>query len=405
MPYDRGDNLFRAMGLVFLLLAGTEAHAASVTVDFDHLNDGTPITAPATFAATTPLREQLSGQGVHFTGGGGVLSGNFGVGGTSGRNFLAFNARLSARYADGSAAAPPEQIRFDQPTDLVRLSVGSAEVGTATLTALDAAGNPVGSAQRPLTPLTTPLEVQSTSYNIVAITLGVTGARSVVADDLVFLVPDHNNVPPVTRCALSGPSGANGWFIGDVQATLTATDADGTVASTRYRLDGGAWQPYTTPVVVTGDGTHTIEFQSSDNEGAWEEVKTENLQIDATRPVVQLELSNWLLYPPNHKLIPVTVNGSATDGTSGVANVTFQVKDEYATVQPTLTGFGQTILLQAARKGSDRDGRHYWVTVTVTDKAGNVSNASRVVLVPHNWRRLWRNERRLNSHESVAEHH
>jgi len=49
-------------------------------------------------ATAGPLREEYAAQGVHFTGGGGVLTGNFGVSGFSGANLLAFNARAAAAY-------------------------------------------------------------------------------------------------------------------------------------------------------------------------------------------------------------------------------------------------------------------------------------------------------------------
>src|SRR4051812_10368321 len=123
MRRDRSERLLRASALGVSLLTGGAAHAASVTVNFDALPDGTLFVAPTAFANTMPLRDEYAQvDGVHFLGGGGVLTGNFGVSGFSKSNFLAFNVRSTAHFSDGTTIpTPPEQIRFDQPANLVRL--------------------------------------------------------------------------------------------------------------------------------------------------------------------------------------------------------------------------------------------------------------------------------------------
>jgi hypothetical protein len=385
MPHNRADFFLGALALGVPILVGGAAQAASVTVDFNARADGTPFVAPTRFVDTVPLTEELAALGVRFVGGGGVLSGSFGVSGASGPNYLVFNARSTARYANGAAAAPPEQVRFDRPANLVRLRVGSAEGGTATLRAFDASGNVVGTAQVALTPTAKPVEVQSPAYNVAAVELTVTGARTVVADDLVFVVQDETNLPPVTECALDGRAGANGWFLGDVRDTLTARDPDGTVAATRCRVDGGEWQPYSEPVVVTGEGTHAFEYQSLDEDGAWEDVQAESVKIDTAPPAVDLRLSRLLLWPPNGKMLPVVVNGSTADTGSQGVKVVFEVKDEYGEVQPALSAFGETIRLQASVRPKDCNGRLYRVTATATDEAGQTNSVSRFVLVPRSW--------------------
>src|SRR2546427_12777746 len=127
MPPNKSKQALQGAALGVLIMSGGAAHASSLTVNFDLLPDGTPFLAPNQFVLTTALREQFAGRGVHFAGGGGVLTGNFGVAGASGLNFLAFNARSAAHYADGSLPVPPERVQFDQPADLVRLRVGSSE--------------------------------------------------------------------------------------------------------------------------------------------------------------------------------------------------------------------------------------------------------------------------------------
>jgi len=63
---------------------------------------------------------------------------------------------------------------------------------------------------------------------------------------------------PITTATYSPPT-VNGWFPTNPTVTLTALDRSGLgVASTSYRVDGGQWQAYTAPFVVTGDGTRTV---------------------------------------------------------------------------------------------------------------------------------------------------
>src|SRR5439155_21185910 len=60
--------------------------------------------------------------------------------------------------------------------------------------------------------------------------------------------------------------------------------------STRYRLDGSDWQPYSTPVLISGNGTHTLLYQSLDSGGLWEDVKSQSVQIDTTSPTTYCAL-------------------------------------------------------------------------------------------------------------------
>jgi hypothetical protein len=100
-----------------------------------------------------------------------------------------------------------------------------------------------------------------------------------------------------------------------------------------------------------------------------------------------------LLWPPNHRSVPVTLAGVATDGGSGVDAVTVRVLDEYGLVQPAVApvaGNGAARLewrvsfeLEASREGQDRDGRVYTIEVTVADRACRTATAVVQVLVPH----------------------
>ena len=98
------------------------------------------------------------------------------------------------------------------------------------------------------------------------------------------------------------------------------------------------------------------------------------------------------LWPPNGKLVPVTITGTMTDSQSGVnaSTATYAVTDKYGLIQPsgpiTLGANGSypfTIQLEASRNGSDKDGRQYIITVSAQDNAGNKGSAATGVIVPH----------------------
>jgi hypothetical protein len=80
------------------------------------------------------------------------------------------------------------------------------------------------------------------------------------------------------------------------------------------------------------------------------------------------------------------------DAISGVASVTFTVQDEYGRIQPsgeielTNDSFTITVLLEARRLGTDKNGRQYVFLVTATDKAGNTATGTATAIVPHDQR-------------------
>ena len=207
---------------------------------------------------------------------------------------------------------------------------------------------------------------------------------------VLFTVPTSSadTTPPTTHVTFSGDLGASGWYAGPVQVALTAEDNAGGVgvASTQFRLDGGAVQTYSAPFMVAGDGAHTVEFWSTDAAGNAEAPHSEALKIDGSGPELSVTADLRCIEPPNGKMVPVRFFGKVTDGGSGIApgSARFVVSDEYGQVQPSgaisLQPDGRfcfTVHLEARRDGSDSNGRLYLVKVSVEDRAGHA--ASRVV--------------------------
>ncbi len=114
--------------------------------------------------------------------------------------------------------------------------------------------------------------------------------------------------------------------------------------------------------------------------------------IDTTPPIITASANPATLWPPNWRTVPVTVAGRISEADSGVnaATAKYSVVDEYGHIQPSgRISFGPggnylfTVLLEASRAGTDKNGRRYLITVSAKDNAGNLASASAVVTVPH----------------------
>jgi hypothetical protein len=113
---------------------------------------------------------------------------------------------------------------------------------------------------------------------------------------------------------------------------------------------------------------------------------------DTTPPVITVSATPEILWPPNGKLVPVTLVATIMDAGVGVdpSTTVYAVEDEYGSVQPTgsLTlrqdgRYTATIALQSSRNGGDADGRLYTIIVSAFDNAGNEGSATAYVTVPH----------------------
>jgi Leucine-rich repeat (LRR) protein len=157
-----------------------------------------------------------------------------------------------------------------------------------------------------------------------------------------------------------------------------------------YHYAGGSWVDCTTLVdtennIIYGEVTSLSAFAI--------------LMPEA--PVFQsLTASPNILWPPNHKMTPITVTCTVLDDSDPspivkLKNITMNEGDEISTYDPIFDntqGDGHTttdiqikdgvIYLRAERSGTGT-GRVYTLTYEATDSAGNVGTASVTVTVPH----------------------
>jgi hypothetical protein len=114
--------------------------------------------------------------------------------------------------------------------------------------------------------------------------------------------------------------------------------------------------------------------------------------IDTTPPTLTVSTNPTTLWPPDGKMVPVTISGTITDTATGInaSTAAYAVTDEYGQVQPQGSvplqpngNYSFTIQLQASRNGNDQDGRQYTITISAQDKAGNPGSAVTHIIVPH----------------------
>lgn len=160
------------------------------------------------------------------------------------------------------------------------------------------------------------------------------------------------------------------WTNADVQISFSCTD------------DTSGVKTVGEPVVISTEGKEqSVNGACEDNAGNKSEISFTGINIDRTKPVVSISATPDTIWPPNGKMVDILISGGIVE--ENPKNTELKVIDEYGAVQPILTGFNQTIKLEAKRNGNDKDGRKYIIQAIAEDKAGNTSEAVTTVLVPH----------------------
>ena len=224
-------------------------------------------------------------------------------------------------------------------------------------------------------------------------------ALTLAARTGVVLLPAPVNVdlvPPIASITTTPPANGNGWLnTSPVTVNLSATDSGSGVEQLRYWVDNG---PVTVvagsggATQISGQGTNSVGLRALDNAGNISSLASLAVNIDLTPPAVSVSANPSSLWPANGKMVPVTISGTMTDNLSGVDSSTaaFNVVDEYGSIQPSGPvslgaggSYSFTVSLKASRNGNDQDGRHYTITVSAQDLAGNPGSAATSVIVPH----------------------
>jgi hypothetical protein len=192
------------------------------------------------------------------------------------------------------------------------------------------------------------------------------------------------NVPGDTAPPATLRDAAGGWTRTDVAVTLSAADIGTSgLAATEYSVDGGAWTtgvtppPFLAPADHSGDGTHVLQYRSTDAAGNTEPTQALRVRVDTVKPVTHL--------------------GRAVLGRDGVFRMRLRVNDR-SCASVTDFGFGirtlrgrpiggvfyegfrlrtnKAVTLRDEMLGDDLDAGTYRVVFYAVDRAGNEPEAA-----------------------------
>lgn len=195
-----------------------------------------------------------------------------------------------------------------------------------------------------------------------------------------------------------------------IKPVITLSGGDMTVECHTSFMDPGASASDScdtnVPVVVTGTvdintpGIYVLTYNATDDSGNAADSQQRTVTVvDTTAPVITLNGSTPVMWPPNHKYKSFAVTDFVTsvsdscDTPLGIGSVVI----EKATSDETENGNGdgntsndiviasdcKSVQLRAERVGGG-NGRVYTITLRLRDASGNTTRATAKVVVPHN---------------------
>jgi hypothetical protein len=164
---------------------------------------------------------------------------------------------------------------------------------------------------------------------------------------------------PANTSSSPAPSGANGWYVANLNVSLSGTDATSGIDPSRFRyqLNGGTWQNGT-GLSITSDGVHTVNTEAYDLAGNVA-AQAVTIRFDKTPPTVSPVSAGT--FQNGWYNTPVSNQANAADATSGIAGVEHQVNGG-----AWLPGANVTV---------SSDGTHQ-VAFRATDNAGHVAQGN-----------------------------
>jgi len=122
---------------------------------------------------------------------------------------------------------------------------------------------------------------------------------------------------PTSMSSVNGTSGSGGWYLSDVEFSITSSDGCSGVASTKI-VNGTSESNYSAPLVLSAEGVNSISWYASDRAGNRESLHTLNVRIDKSAPVVSLSApANGGIYQFGSQVL---ANFSCQDSVSGISS-------------------------------------------------------------------------------------
>lgn len=131
-----------------------------------------------------------------------------------------------------------------------------------------------------------------------------------------------------------------------------------------------------------------MTYWSEDEAGNKEVVKSVTVQIDKQAPILKVIPNTTSLWPANNKLVDITIELDVDGGISGINSIVLvSITSNENLSEDDIQGadYGtadKNFKLRATRIGKGK-GRIYTITYRATDLAGNTTEQSITIEVPH----------------------
>jgi len=181
-----------------------------------------------------------------------------------------------------------------------------------------------------------------------------------------------DSIAPALAVAESGTMGVNGWYVTLPTVAASVQETGSGLALLETSLDNGAWTTYTGSLTFT-EGIHTLAFWTEDAAG-WVTQETRTLQVDTSLPLLGGSLSGtagrdplmglatgWYISP-----VILTVTASDPAPGSGLASLTYRLNGG------TETSYTAPLTLNDGKQA---------VTLTALDVAGLEKTLTQTVQV------------------------
>jgi probable HAF family extracellular repeat protein len=206
------------------------------------------------------------------------------------------------------------------------------------------------------------------------------GTLNGVAEPFILDIAPANQAP----VAVAGPDQLVQCSTQVLLDGSASFDPDGDALTYQWSLAGTVLGTNSTLVLSLPMGTNLVTLQVTDPCGASSQTNVAVVVADSTPPVVQsLRADPDVLWPPNHRLIPVSVLASARDDCdpAPASRILCVNCDQTVPARDIQVTGPLTVKLAASRNAHERT-RHYTIVVGTTDSSGNIATNRVVITVP-----------------------
>ena len=78
------------------------------------------------------------------------------------------------------------------------------------------------------------------------------------------------------------------WYSSEATVSIPASDDASGIDAIMYRVDGGAWQNYSSALTISSSGNHTIDYYAVDAAGNIGDSVTDHVKVDIVQPMVMV---------------------------------------------------------------------------------------------------------------------